>query len=313
MLSFALLSSLLAAWPSTPPADGPQVVVVIGAPGTPEFDSQFDTWAGRWRQATQDVSGEFQLIGRAAAGPSTDKQLLRELLAMAASQPDGSLWLILVGHGTYDGRQALFNLRGPDVSPPELAQWLAPLKQQVVIVNCTACSAPFLNALSGQGRIIVTATRSGHERSFARFGDFFSSAVSDPTADLDKDGQASLLEAFLAASRRVEESYRAEARLATEHALLDDNGDGQGTPAAWFRGLRAVASAAGGAAVDGQQARQFHFLGSPGHEHLSPQQLARRAELERAVEELRTQKQTLNESAYYDKLELLFRELAELE
>ncbi len=45
-------------------------------------------------------------------------------------------------------------------------------------------------------------------------------------ADLDKDGQVSLLEAFLIASRRTLEFYKVEGRIATEHALIDDNGDG---------------------------------------------------------------------------------------
>jgi hypothetical protein len=34
----------------------------------------------------------------------------------------------------------------------------------------------------------------------------------------------------------VAEFYEADGRLATEHALLDDNGDSLGTPADFFRG-----------------------------------------------------------------------------
>ena len=33
------------------------------------------------------------------------------------------------------------------------------------------------------------------------------------------------------------EFYEQDGRLATETALIDDNGDGQGTPAGWFRGV----------------------------------------------------------------------------
>src|SRR5204863_7310884 len=57
--------------------------------------------------------------------------------------------------------------------------------------------------------------------------------------DRDRDGQIRLLEASLMASHHTAEFYKAESRLATEHALLDDNGDGLGTPADWFRGVRA--------------------------------------------------------------------------
>ena len=70
--------------------------------------------------------------------------------------------------------------------------------------------------------MIITATKSGDEQNFARFGQFISSAIADAASDLDKDGQVSLLEAYLTACRQVEEYYDAEARLASEHALLDE-------------------------------------------------------------------------------------------
>ena len=56
---------------------------------------------------------------------------------------------------------------------------------------------------------------------------------------------------------------RSEGRLATEHALLDDNGDELGTPADWFQGLRVVKQSKAGAAVDGSLARQFVLIRSP--------------------------------------------------
>ena len=67
-----------------------------------------------------------------------------------------------------------------------------------------------------------------------------SEAIADPAADLDKDGQTSLLEAWLAAAQRTADFYKNEERLATEHSLLDDNGDGLGTPPDWFQGVRVV-------------------------------------------------------------------------
>ena len=87
-------------------------------------------------------------------------------------------------------------------------------------------------------------------------------AINDPVADLDKDGQVSLLEAFLTAASRVREFYRAEARLATEHPLIDDTGDKLGSPADWFRGVRATTRAKDGAAADGLRAHQWHLVPS---------------------------------------------------
>ena len=170
------------------------------------------------------------------------------------------LWLVLIGHGTFDGREAKFNLRGPDVSAAELADWLKPIKRPLAILDCSSSSGPFVNRLSGEDRVVVTATRSGDEQNFARLGQYLAEAIADPAADLDKDGQVSLLEAFLTAGARTEEFYRTKARLATEHALIDDNGDRLGTPADWFRGIHATKRVKSGAAVDGVARHQLHLI-----------------------------------------------------
>jgi hypothetical protein len=117
-------------------------------------------------------------------------------------------------------------------------------------------------------------------------------------------------EAFLFASRQVEQFYKEAGRLATEHALLDDNGDGLGTPADWFRGVRAVKTAASGKSVDGVRAHQFHFVRSDAEQKLSPAARARRDELEKQLGELRARKDSLNEEEYYRQLENLLREIA---
>ena len=110
--------------------------------------------------------------------------------------------------------------------------------------------------------MVITATKSGYETNFARFGQYLAEAIADPHADLDKDGQVSLLEAFLTASSRVDEYYRTHSQLATEHALLDDNGDKLGTPPNWFHGVRATQRAKDGAALDGTRAHQLHLIPS---------------------------------------------------
>jgi hypothetical protein len=180
------------------------------------------------------------------------------------------------------------------------------------VINCAAASSPFINKLSAPGRVTVTATRSGYEQNYARFGHFIAEAIADPAADLDKDEQTSLLEAFVMASRRVSEFYEAEGRLATEHALLDDNGDGLGTPADFFRGVRAVKKPAEGAVVDGLRAHQVHLVRSEREQKMPPETRARRDELELAVARLRDSKEKLGEDEYYRRLENLMIELAKL-
>lgn len=144
-------------------------------------------------------------------------------------------------------------------------------------------------------------------------GDHLSAAIIDPAADLDKDRQVSLLEAFIFAAGRTAEFYEGEARLATETALIDDNGDGRGTPAAWFRGVRATRAARDGASLDGARAHQLHLVPSARERAMPPAARARRDELERAIRALRERKAEFpTEDEYYAALEPLLIEMARL-
>jgi hypothetical protein len=284
------------------------VMVVIGAPGEPEFGSNFVKQASQWQKACGESCRQIT-IGAENNG-TNDYQRLKHSIEAESHEGPAALWLVLIGHGTFDGKEARFNLRGPDISASDLALWLQPFHRPLAIIDCSSSSAPFLNKLSGTNRVIITATRSGYEQNFARFGQYFAETLSDPQADLDKDGAISLLESFLVASRKTAEFYKVENRLATEHALLDDNGDGMGTPADWFRGLRAIKKAKENAAVDGLLAQQFHLKSAQGEQILSAEDQARRDGLERAVLLFREKKGQMPEEAYYTELEKLLLPLA---
>jgi len=288
------------------------LVLVIGAPGEPEYAEQFSSWAGLWKKAAANGDLQMFVIGEDKDKPDEDLGRLLGVLTNEVAKPEGELWLVFIGHGTFDGRSAKFNLRGPDLSAAALAAVLKPCRRALVVIQCASASGPFLSALSAPGRVIITGTRSGYEVSATRFGGYLAQAIADPAADLDKDGQTSLLEAYLAASRLVEQFYKEQGRLMTEHALLDDNGDGLGTPAEWFRGVRAVKSAADAKAVDGVRTHQVFLVRGDVERQLSPEVRARRDELERELGALRSQKTKVNEDEYYRKLEGILLETARL-
>lgn len=287
------------------------VIVVVGAPGEEEYGRSFSQWAGNWERAAEQGGARCTVIGLKEGESATDHDQLRDRLA-AEPKAGAELWLVLIGHGTFDGKEAKFNLRSNDVTVTELGGWLQPFQRPVAVINTASASAPFLQKLSSTNRVIITATRSGSEVNFARFGQYLSSAIANPSADLDKDGQTSLLEAFLMAARQVKEFYDMEGRLATEHALLDDTGDSLGTPPDWFRGIRASKSAKDGALLDGFRAHQFHLVRSAAERKLTAEVRARRDELEREVAALRGTKSTLPEDEYYAKLEGLLLQLSRL-
>jgi len=290
-------------------AETPTLLVIQGAPGQDEYGEMFTQWRQRFEAAGKQGGATVHAI---AAESDDDKATLQKLIADQPKESPAPLWLVFIGHGTFDGNTAKFNLRGPDVSAEELSEWLAPFNRPIVAINCASSSAPFLAKLGGPDRVVVTATKSGYEMNFARFGEYLSRTVASPEADLDKDGQTSLLEAFLLASRHTQEFYDADARLATEQALLDDNADGLGTPAAFFRGVRAVKKAREDAIADGLRAHQLHLVPSPRERNMPAALREQRNALELKLEQLRDRKGDMAEDVYFVELEKLAVELAKL-
>jgi hypothetical protein len=144
--------------------------------------------------------------------------------------PNNVLFVFLIGHGSFDGKESKFNLVGPDFSAAEYNALLASLPtQRVVVFNMSSASGEFAKSLSAKGRIVVTATRNGQESNATHFPGFFIAALNAKDADTDQDGHTSVLEAFLYANRLTADFYTRAGRLATEHALLEDNGDGVGS------------------------------------------------------------------------------------
>jgi hypothetical protein len=284
------------------------VILITGAAGEPEYGAAFTVWSERWEMAAARGGGHVLRVA------SRDELVA----ALAAEERDGDdpLWVVFVGHGTHaggdDGLHAKLNLRGPDVSALELSAWLDPIARPTSVVICASSSGPFVNQLSRPGRVVVTATKSGQQYNYSRFGDYLSRAIGDLEADLDKDAQVSLLEAFLFASAGVAEFYEGESRLATEHALIDDNGDGLGTPASWFRGVRSIREAEGDLLADGVHAQRRHLVETERERALSPDLRRKRDELEARLDGLRLLKPELAADDYYTRLERLMLQLARL-
>lgn len=310
-LTAAFLALRLAAYAAPEPGQ-PVFVIVQGAEGEESYGKAFAKQTSLWQQAAKSAGARAIVIGQDAEAAEPDRARLEKTLAAEPREGAAPLWLILIGHGTFDKQEARFNLRGDDVSASELAAWLVPVKRPLALLNTASASAPFLKAVSAPGRIVITATRSGNEQNYARFGGYLAPALGDKASDLDQDGQISLLEAFLSASAKTAEFYKNDGRLATEHALIDDNGDGLGTPAAWFKGLRATKKPADAAAVDGLRAQQWMLLASATEAARPEAWRAQRDALEEKIAALREKKESVPADDYYRQLEPLLIELARL-
>jgi hypothetical protein len=236
--TFALLSALIAA---TAAHGQTHLVVISGLGGEPGYRELFHEMGSSLVQAARDrfaVPGEHILFfaerperDASITGKSTKDNVESAFARIAASiEPDARLFVVLIGHGSAQGGASRFNLPGPDMTAADFAAVLARFPtQEIVFANLTSASGGFLPALSGPRRTIITATKSGTERNETLFGGHFVAALVDDGADTDKDDRVSVLEAFDYARREVIRTYERENRLRTEHAQLDDNGDGVGS------------------------------------------------------------------------------------
>ncbi len=298
-------------WTALEAEDKASMILITGASGTEEYEKTFNEWSAQWKEAAD--KGEAKFSEAVHTEEKNQKERLAELIQAEVNENKSPLWLVLIGHGTFDGKKAKFNLQGPDISATELKEWLQDCKRPLVIINCASSSSPFMNALSGKNRVIITATRSGFERNFCRLGGFLAKAIGNLEADIDKDGQTSLLEAWLAASRYNADFYKNENRLSPEHPLLDDNGDGKGTPPDWFRGIRVTKKSEDPKLLpDGLRTHQLHLIPSEEERKLSASQRAERDALDIELAKLRAAKELMEEKIYYTELEKLLHKIGRI-
>ena len=235
---------------------------------------------------------------------SEKTELLAALEEMRARSADGDrLFIVLIGHGNPRNDGAAFNLPGPDISASELAGALDAIdNREIVVVNTASASGPFVNALSAPERVVITATSSGREYYATLFGDYFVAAFADSGADTDKDDRVSMLEAFAYARRETQREYDKEKQLATEHALLDDNGDGEGS------------REPGPYQADGALASRVYLEQPPtlalGASAELIALLERKQVLEDSINALKREREQLPRGDYYNRLEALLIELA---
>jgi hypothetical protein len=278
-------------------------VIIVGAGGEPEYAKQFETWTGELRTALSDRFGfDMKNLTVLSNAKATD---VRDTFTQLKSklEPNNILFVFLIGHGSFDGKEAKFNLVGPDLAASEYNALLTSLPtKRVVLFNMASSSGEFVKSLSAKGRIVITATRNGQESNATRFAGFFIAALKATDADTDQDGHTSVLETFVYANRLTAEFYTRAGRLATEHALLEDNGDGVGREKPESgEGLLARATYLDSLSIDEAAASAA-----------TGKLLKERTRLEGEIEQLIARKGNMAEGEYETTLERLFIELAKV-
>ena len=298
------------------------LLVITGLGGDPDYTQQFHEWAmtligaaeNRYNVPPEGITylGEKpNLDPEAIADRSTRENVESAIQTISDRASSGDhVVIVLFGHGSFTDA-ARINLPRQDLSAEDFATLLEKLNgQQVTFVNTASASGPFVETLSAQGRTVMTATRTGGERNASVFGGYFVAAFAggEDDADQNRDRRVSMLEAFSYARARVVQSYEADGLLATEHALLDDNGDGEGTD---------EPDPLSGDNPDGLVARTLFFTsgsqGQPGRTFNNPALevlYQDRQELEARVDDLRRIRGGSDQRQYQEELEKIMIELA---
>jgi len=295
------------------PIDSNKFAVIInGAGGEPVYAKQFEQWTGQLSSVLSERFGfdskQIKVLTEkpvdANVPRATAEEVKRTFTALKSQlNANNILFVFLIGHGSFDGKESKFNLVGPDLAASEYNVLLSSLPtRRVVVFNMASASGEFVKSLAAKGRIVVTATRNGQETNATRFAGFFIAALNAPDADTDQDGHTSVLETFIYANRLTAEFYKRAGRLASEHALIDDNGDGVGHEKVEAgEGLLARATYLDSLSVDEAAATAA-----------TGKLLKERARLEGEIEQLIARKANMAEIEYEATLERLFIELAKV-
>jgi hypothetical protein len=294
-------------------------VLIGGLGGTEEHTAAFQRYLLDTRRALVDYAG-FEANNVVVLAESEGTEFVTEVSGAeniraqfetlaSGMGPNDQVLIVLFGHGSHDGERAFLNIPRRDLSDVDYAALVDALPaERVVFVNTTSASAPFVQTLSAPERVVITATRSATQRNETIFPRYFVEALSE-AGDLDKDGNLSVREVFAYAVEGVNRQFEEGGNVPTEHALLEDTGDGEAHRLEELDG-----AGEGNFAGVTYLRRHDAVLAQVNAPRDSPlgQMVLERERLERAIAELKSQKATLAEDDYYARLEVLFVELARL-
>lgn len=308
-IGFAVLCAI--AVPGLAAADERYALIVSGVSGTEKFAASQKTWVSALQTTLQQRLGfsadRVSVLSESGTGTSiaNRENVLRTLAALKSrATADDTLLVVLIGHGTFDGTAAKFNLVGPDMDSREWKAALEGNPARLVFVNTTSSSFQFVPALSGKNRIVIAATDSAAQKYATVFPQFFIEALDQGAkADNDKNGRLSVWEAFTYASQAVKQAFEKQGTLVTERSLIDDNGDGVGKEASATTG------------TDGVLAKTTFLDPLPASTSNNPALAAlekRRVTIEAEIEQLKAKKGDMPAGLYEEEFERLAIELAKI-
>jgi hypothetical protein len=170
----------------------------------------------------------------ASTSQSTADNIRKTVDSYASTMgPADRFLLFYTGQANAAAGELRFNLPGPDIAQKDLAMWLSSLKgaRQLVVLDCP-CATVAAGVFARRGRIILCAANENQPYA-TRFGAHFVPALARVQNDTNHDGRVSVLEAFTATAREIEQWYQQKQLLQTETPCLEDDGDGVPNERPW--------------------------------------------------------------------------------
>jgi len=280
-------------------------LTIAGLGGEDQYEQRFTGWASDLAKLLKAEPGAK--VDTLSGKDATKANIEAKLRALATqTKADDSFFLILIGHGTYDDLDYKFNVPGPDLSATELAGLLDKIPAKQVVVNTTSSSGGSMPVLQKPKRVVITATKTGTEKNATVFARFFIESLRDPAADTDKNQSISVLEAFRYAEEKTGKYFETQKRLATEHAVIEDTGKGEG--------VKTPSGENGEGLVAGRQV--LLHLGSVASIVNDPEKqklLKRKDELETQIDELKYRKAATPQREYQQQMRQLLLDLANVQ
>ena len=148
-------------------------------------------------------------------------------------KPEDKFIFFYTGQANVVNQQLRLNLPDEDITQVQLGELLKNIKasSNLIVLDCPA-SGLAVKELSAKDRIIICSC-TDEQRFTIKFSEYFVPALNNTESDIDGDGKISILEAFIAASKNVQDWYRTKNLILTETPVLDDNGDGKASKEPW--------------------------------------------------------------------------------
>ena len=284
------------------------ITIVQGLGGETVYEDQFDEQRNKIEAASRTLTATDKVSSFSGEGATRAAVLEHFRQLNSRMTADDRAVIYLIGHGSYDGFDYKFNISGPDLAATDVKQILDALPgRNHLLLNTSSTSGALIEAITGEpaprddaadtaaagapGKyLLIAATRNGNERNATHFGQYFAEALGSEAADLNKNNNISVQEAFDFAAREVATYFEEGGKLATEHPQL------RGEGAAQFSLARL------------DEIEQNPSSADPQLDELQQQRLA----VETQIEELQLRRNEMTNTAYIEQLQTLILRSAEL-